>query len=67
MSDNTIIVEGVSMGYTYDTQCLSCGKKIELWFNGGELDESMCCGIKYALEIGRIDLIIHRPSGDKEI
>lgn len=28
-------------------KCLVCGKEIELWLNGGELDFKECCGYSY--------------------
>jgi len=44
-------------------KCCKCGKENHLFFNGGELDEITCCGIKYVTEHIQIDLVIY----DKEV
>lgn len=44
----------------YDVACRVCGRKIELWYNGGELDWQLCCGFVYSIEIGRIDYVVKR-------
>jgi hypothetical protein len=44
--------------YVERLPCRGCGKIIELWFNGGELDYKKCCGYWYALEHGPIYLIV---------
>lgn len=47
-------------GNVFSTKCIKCGKEIELWFNGGELDERQCCGLMYSTEINKIDLVIEK-------
>ena len=29
--------------------CEKCGRVMTLWFNGGELDRRVCCGLRYEL------------------
>lgn len=41
-----------------DTNCIKCGKKLTLYFNGGELDSQECCGLYYKTEYQQIDLVI---------
>lgn len=43
-------------------ECRGCGKRIKLWFNGGELDRRSCCGYVYELEHVRIDLVVTEDS-----
>lgn len=45
---------------SFQTTCLSCHKKIELWWNGGELDTAQCCGYTYELEHGPLDFVVTR-------
>lgn len=45
-----------------DIECLKCGKKITLYFNGGELDGRECCGFVYETEHVQIDLVISKLS-----
>lgn len=45
---------------TGEIECLGCGKKIFLWFNGGELDRRDCCGYRYETEHKQIDLVISK-------
>lgn len=40
-------VAGFSSG---DFPCIRCGKAVTLYFNGGELDSSECCGLTYKTE-----------------
>lgn len=42
--------------------CRGCGKVIELWFNGGELDTKACCGYVYSLSHGPIYLTVYGPT-----
>ena len=42
-----------------DFACLKCGKKLHLYFNGGELDRRECCGMFYQTEYLRVDLVIY--------
>lgn len=51
-------VRAVDMSSCYKTECVVCGKPIELYFNGGELDERQCCGVSYSLEAPTIDFVI---------
>lgn len=44
----------------FQTTCLSCHKKIQLWWNGGELDYAKCCGYTYELQHGPIDFVVTR-------
>lgn len=37
-------------GESGDVDCLTCGKKLHLYFNGGELDQRECCGLIYRTE-----------------
>ena len=38
--------------------CLRCGKAVMLWWNGGELDHTECCGLWYETEHVRVDLVV---------
>ncbi len=38
--------------------CPRCGNTFTLYFNGGELDEVRCCGLKFYQEAIRYDLVI---------
>lgn len=46
--------------YTEELKCISCGKEIELWYNGGELDQVECCGYLYRGEHRQIDIAIYK-------
>lgn len=55
--------EAVGLGRTaatVDTHCVVCGRRVRLWFNGGELDFTECCGLRYELEPVRVDLVVYR-------
>ena len=43
-----------------DFNCEGCGRKLHLYFNGGELDDKECCGYRYSTEHTQIDLVIYR-------
>ena len=43
-----------------DIACMGCGRKLRLYFNGGELDEIVCCGYHYETVHTQIDLVIYR-------
>jgi hypothetical protein len=43
---------------TVAVDCKGCGRRIELHFNGGELDSKRCCGYDYSTEYNRINLVI---------
>lgn len=45
---------------TYEIDCINCGKPVFLHYNGGELDTSFCCNLKYDLECKQIDLVIYK-------
>lgn len=47
-----------------DIVCLGCGKAIRLWFNSGELDDRICCGRKYALEVTGYELVVRKVGLD---
>ena len=42
----------------YQTTCRKCGKEIWLYFNGGELDAEVCCGLRYILDTPQIDFVV---------
>jgi hypothetical protein len=44
----------------YETKCLVCGKSIDLYWNGGELDYTECCGHRYELEHVQIDFVVNK-------
>lgn len=46
--------------YTYKSNCVECGEEFELFYNGGELDETRCCGNAYRLEEVQIDFVIEK-------
>ena len=51
--------------------CRACGKNIDLWFNGGELDQQECCGYIYGVEATGYEMYVEqpraaRPQGDRE-
>ena len=41
-----------------DIDCLRCGKKIKIDWNGGELDWKECCGLKYEPVHMRVDMTV---------
>jgi hypothetical protein len=47
-------------GHRGETNCVICGARIYLWFNGGELDQKQCCGLTYQQEARGYDLVIYR-------
>ncbi len=49
-------VEGFSDG---DTACMKCGKQFHMYWNGGELDTHLCCGLTYKTEHVRTDLVVY--------
>lgn len=51
------VMEGENL---YTTQCIVCGKELNLWYNGGELDQSECCGHVYELEHGPLDFVVRK-------
>lgn len=51
----------------YEVVCIECGKVITLFYNGGELDQSECCGNIYRLESTQTDLVVVRPFVDKTL
>lgn len=44
--------------FPYETNCIKCGRNIKLFYNGGELDSTKCCGIYYELNNNQIDFVI---------
>lgn len=54
--------EDVKVAPTFEAECIVCGKPIVLWYNGGELDGTDCCGYSYSLESDRIDYVVRRPA-----
>lgn len=48
-------VNGFASG---EVTCPRCGRVIRLHFNGGELDGAGCCGLRFATETLRVDLIV---------
>lgn len=55
LSDEIMRVEGWESG---DLECLDCGRRLHLWFNGGELDGAVCCGLRYSTQHVQIDLVV---------
>jgi hypothetical protein len=53
-------IQNVSFEREYKTNCVKCGKEIELRWNHGELDWSFCCGYEYELEHARVDLVVRK-------
>ncbi len=43
-----------------EINCGTCGKEIHLGYNDGELDQTVCCGVRYQTKHVRTDLIITR-------
>ena len=58
--DREVMEDVLSDGGSYIITCKVCGKAIELWYNGGELDRRECCGYEYRLYYAnpRIDLAV---------
>lgn len=46
------------------TKCLTCGKAITLWYNGGELDQTECCGKVYELQGRGTDFVVRDVADD---
>lgn len=53
-------IKNIPIGEYFKTNCVECGKSIELYFNGGELDYVNCCGYDYSLEHVQIDFIVEK-------
>lgn len=65
VSETTIEVQRVEGFDSGTIACLRCGKRIDLFFNGGELDRKACCGLVYRTEHVRIDLVIEEAAADE--
>lgn len=48
-------VEGFDSG---TTKCLGCGEEVQLYWNGGELDQTEHCGFQYRTQHVRTDLVV---------
>lgn len=46
--------------YSYLTNCIECGREIELKEYGGELDYTECCGLTYSLRTEQVDFVISK-------
>jgi len=44
--------------------CPGCGKIVELFFNGGELDTDECCDYVFFGEHIRIDVVVSKKHGN---
>lgn len=49
-----------------DISCPRCGKRVTLWFNGGELDHSVCCGLDFQQESRGYDLVVTEKEDDTQ-
>lgn len=49
-----------------DFKCLRCGKPFHLFWNGGELDEVQCCGLRYRTECTQVDLVVYGDSANAD-
>jgi len=45
-------------------KCRGCDKVVTLYFNGGELDRTECCGYEYETRATGHELIITPPQDD---
>lgn len=43
-----------------DVECVKCKREITLFWNGGELDRTDCCGYSYRTEHQGVDLVIYK-------
>ena len=50
--------QDITIDGSYITQCRVCGREIELYYNGGEMDRHWCCGYCYHLEIAQVDFVV---------
>lgn len=48
--------------YSEEFQCVACQRKIDLYYNGGELDQEECCGYLYRGEHRQIDVVIYKTT-----
>ena len=46
--------------------CVVCGKTIQLFWNGGELDRQECCGHRYYTHHAQVDLYVIRALRTKD-
>jgi len=59
----TDITQGFDTAYEFE--CLGCGVKLTLWYNGGELDQKRHCGYIYDLESPVTEFVVRKQaSGD---
>ncbi len=54
-------IKDVHVEGRYEFHCGGCDQLLWLWFNGGELDETECCGFRYTLESPTIDFVVYKP------
>ena len=64
MTDEIERIENVGCE-TYKTKCRRCEKEIDLYFNGGELDSTNCCGLRYSLDAPQIDFVVEEERAQK--
>jgi hypothetical protein len=57
-------VKGFSDG---EFACTRCGRVMQFWWNGGELDVKYCCGLVYRTEHQLTDLVIYEDPAPDEI
>lgn len=52
--------------FPLEVTCPNCEREIVLYFNGGELDYNVCCGLRYELEHTRIDFIVKKEEVERK-
>ncbi len=58
-------IKDIDCCFKYDTTCIVCGKPIKLNYNNGDLDEKICCGLRYSLEHATVDFVIEKIIDNK--
>jgi hypothetical protein len=59
-----VSVETIPGFSTGDIACRGCGRTLTLWFNGGELDMTECCGYRYETRSVGYELVITKTDGE---
>lgn len=65
MAEEIKRLDVTSDDFPLEVSCPTCGKRMNLYFNGGELDYGVCCGLIFELEHTRIDLVIRKERSSK--